>query len=205
MTIAAYVRTPSPDDKKDARRAEIQKWMTANKIDKKQVTWYIDPDNNSVLDEYQQPNFDAMQANIASGKVKTVIIPQLDKVCRRFHDGIEILADWAGRGLKVVIVSQNLQFDSQVGQTLSTLLTELASLEKQFRKDRQQAGIEAAREKGVYQGRKRGSTKGKPERVRNLRSKGKTTSEIAKILGISERTVFRYISKDKAKEAEKTA
>jgi len=51
-----------------------------------------------------------------------------------------------------------------------------------------------AKARGVYRGRQRGTTKARPERARALRERGLTLPEIAKALGVSERTVFRYLS-----------
>ena len=48
----------------------------------------------------------------------------------------------------------------------------------------------------MYKGRKPGTTKGQPERALELRDKGLTAAEIATALGVSERTVFRYIGKE---------
>ena len=53
--------------------------------------------------------------------------------------------------------------------------------------------IEAAKERGVYQGRKPGSTKAKPARARELRDRGLRDREIAEALGVSRRSVQRYL------------
>jgi DNA invertase Pin-like site-specific DNA recombinase len=85
--------------------------------------------------------------------------------------------------------------NGSVGRMIAALLLGLAEIEWEFRKERQQAGIAVARKKGVYKGRKPGTTKGQPERAMELRDKGLTAAEIATALGVSERTVFRYIGK----------
>ena len=69
----------------------------------------------------------------------------------------------------------------------------LAEIELEYRQERQAAGIRVARERGVYSGRKKGTTKGKPERAQQLRHRGLSVSEIASALDVSERTVFRYL------------
>jgi DNA invertase Pin-like site-specific DNA recombinase len=65
----------------------------------------------------------------------------------------------------------------------------------QHTKERQAAGIAVAKEKGIYTGRKKGSLKAKPERARELNEKGLNAKEIANALNVSERTVFRYLSR----------
>ncbi len=63
-----------------------------------------------------------------------------------------------------------------------------------YRRERQSAGINVAKKAGVYKGRQRGTTKGKPERAKNLRSQGLSVEEIANAMAVSRRTVFRYLS-----------
>jgi DNA invertase Pin-like site-specific DNA recombinase len=77
---------------------------------------------------------------------------------------------------------------------LATLLFGLAEMDLSNIRERQRAGIDAARKRGVYKGRQPGSSKADATRARKLRDKGNTISEIASALNVSERTVFRYLS-----------
>lgn len=65
-------------------------------------------------------------------------------------------------------------------------------MEQGTRRERQAAGIAAAKERGVYRGRKPGSTKVRRERVLELRQNGLTVAEIAAACGISRQRVLRY-------------
>ena len=67
-------------------------------------------------------------------------------------------------------------------------------MEQETRRERQRVGIEAAKERGVYLGRKPGTTKGKPKRAKALAEHGLTHKEIAEALGVSRRTVIRYLA-----------
>ena len=195
MTIAAYVRVSSKRQKDDAQRAEIQKWLDANGIDPRQVEWYADKETGRTM---KRPEFDRLQKDIFNGKVKCVILWKLDRLSRRLKDGVITLADWAERGLKIVVVTQQLEFNGAVGRTLAALLMGLSEIEWEYRKERQQAGIAVAKKKNIYKGRKAGTTKGKPDRAKELKAKGLNAPEIATALGVSERTVFRYLDKEAA-------
>ena len=59
--------------------------------------------------------------------------------------------------------------------------------------ERHSLEIEAAKERGVYQGRKPGATKAKPSQAKKLRKKGLTLDEIATAMGVSRMTVCRYL------------
>jgi DNA invertase Pin-like site-specific DNA recombinase len=74
---------------------------------------------------------------------------------------------------------------------IAVVLLGLAEIELEYRQERQAAGIEVANGKGVYKGRQRGTTKGKPDRAVALAARGLRVAEIAKTLGTSERMVHR--------------
>jgi DNA invertase Pin-like site-specific DNA recombinase len=48
----------------------------------------------------------------------------------------------------------------------------------------------------VYKGRKPGTKKAKPNRVKKLRDRGLTILEISTALGLSERSVYRYLNEE---------
>ncbi len=190
MTVACYVRvSPGRRQKDDSQRAEIQKWLDANGIDPRQVSWYADKESGRTV---KREDFDRLQADIFHGKVKAVVLWKLDRLARRLRDGVNILADWCERGVKIVVVTQQIELNGAVGRMIAALLLGLAEIEWEYRKERQEAGIAVAKKKGVYQGRKAGTLKAKPDRAMTLKAKGLTVPEIATSLGVSERTVFRY-------------
>ena len=77
---------------------------------------------------------------------------------------------------------------------VASVMFGLAEIELEYRRERQSAGIRVATARGVYTGRKKGTTKGKPNRAEQLRKRGLAIPEIANALSVSERTVFRYPS-----------
>ncbi len=190
MTIAAYCRVSSRKQKADSQISEIGKWLSAHGYDEQQVQWFIDKETGKTLcrDEFQR-----LQREIFAGKVSTVIVWKLDRLSRRLRDGVNILADWCERGLKIVVITQSIELNGAVGRMIAALLLGLAEIELEYREERQAAGIEVAKKKGVYKGRKKGTTKGEPERARELRAKGLKVAEIAQALGTSKRTVQRYL------------
>jgi hypothetical protein len=98
----------------------------------------------------------------------------LDRLSRRLEDCITTLADWSERNLRVVVVTQQFDFNGSMGRMIAALLLGLAEIENEYRKERQAAGIEQAKKKGIYKGRANGTLKGNPARVVVLRDKGLT-------------------------------
>ena len=189
--VAVYTRVSTSRQRDDGQRAEIQRWLDASGIKPQEVTWYCDKVSGTTL---HRPEFERLQSDIFAGKVKTVIMWKLDRLSRRLADGVQVLADWCQRGLKIVVTSQGIELNGPVGRMLAALLLGLAEIETQFRAERQAAGIQVAKKRGVYKGRKAGTTKGQPERAKALKAKGLTAGEVATAMGVSLRTIMRYLA-----------
>lgn len=190
MTVGCYIRVSTSRQKHDSQRAEIQRWLDGNGISPEQVVWYADKESGATM---QRPEFDRLQRDIFDGKVKTVVLWKLDRLSRRLKDGVNTLAAWCERGVKIVVVTQQIELNGPVGRMIAALLLGLGEIELEYRRERQMAGIAVAKKNGVYMGRRKGTTKKTPDRARELRDKGLTSAEIATALGVSQRTVFRYI------------
>ena len=189
-TIACYCRVSSQDQKNDSQRSEIRRWLRGNRISVASVEWFEDEETGKTL---ERPAFDALQAAVFQGTIKTVIVWKLDRLSRRQVDGIRILADWCDQGVRVVSVTQLIDLRGAVGRMVASVLFGIAEIELEYRRERQAAGIRVAKKRGVYRGRKSGTTKATPTRARELRDRGLTAAEIANALDVSSRTVFRYL------------
>ena len=77
-----------------------------------------------------------------------------------------------------------------MGRMVITVLGMVADMELKFIKDRQRAGIEAARTKGVYKGRKKTIDESE---IRRLAGDGLSKAQIARDLGVSRMTVYRAL------------
>ena len=190
-TIASYLRVSTAGQNLAGQRREIIRWLKGNGIDPDDVIWFVDKCSG---DNLNRPAFEQLQKAVFMGEISTIVVWKLDRLSRSLRDGVNTLCDWCDRGLRVVATSQQIDFNGAMGKMLAAVLLGVAEMEQETRRERQQAGISAARERGVYLGRKNGSTKAKPERAKQLSDSGLNTEEIAKALGISKRTAWRYLA-----------
>lgn len=188
--VGIYIRVSTVGQNEAGQRREISRWLAGNGINAAQVRWYVD---KLTGDNLNRPEFERLQRDIFNGEVATVVMWRLDRLSRKMRDGINVLCDWCERGVRVVSVTQQLDLSGTVGRMIAAVLLAVGELEQEGRRERQQAGIAAAKERGVYRGRKAGSTKGQPDRARTLAERGLTHGEIATALGVSRRTVVRYL------------
>ncbi len=136
MTIACYCRVSTRHQKTDAQEAEIKRWLLAQGVNLKQVRWYLDKETGTTL---QRPAFERLRRDIFNGAVKTVVVWKLDRLSRRLRDGINLLADWCERGLKIVAITQQIELNGAVGRMIAAVMLGLAEIELEYRRERQAA------------------------------------------------------------------
>src|SRR3712207_7934577 len=85
-------------------------------------------------------------------------------------------------GAALTVLEPAFSTKDATGSILVTVLGMVAEMERKFIRERQQTGIEAAKAKGVYKGRRPSMP---VEKVRAMRDEGHGPSAIAKALGTS--------------------
>ena len=188
--VSCYVRVSTVGQNEAGQRREIEQWLEGNGING--VRWYVDRASGDNLD---RPEFERLQADIFAGTVGTVIVWKLDRLSRTIRDGLSVLCDWCDKGLRIVSTTQQIDLSGTVGKMIAAVLFGVAEMESENRRERQRAGIDAAKERGVYVGRKHGTLKHDPARAKELRDSGLTLAEVASALGVSRMTVCRYLKR----------
>ena len=193
--IGVYIRVSSPSQKSDSQHVQIRRWLRAHGHDLETVQWFEDTETGATL---TRSGLTDLQEAIFAGTVKTVVVWKLDRIARSMREGINTLSRWCEFGVRVVSITQQIDLSGTVGHLVAGVLFAIAEIELQHVKERQAAGIAAARQRGVYKGRKPGATKAKPQRARELRAKGMKLPEIAQALNVNKRTVSRYLKRGSA-------
>ena len=63
-----------------------------------------------------------MQQGIFMGTITTVVVWKLDRISRRQREGINLLAEWCERGVRVVVITQQLDLSGAVGRLVASVL-----------------------------------------------------------------------------------
>ncbi len=140
--IACYVRVSTKRQRTDSQRAEIKRWLDGNGIDLSTVVWFEDKETGKTL---CRPAFEKLQKAVFNGQVKTVVVWKLDRLSRSLRDGVNVLADWCERGVRVVSTTQGVDLSGPVGRMVAALLLGVAEIELEYRRERQAAGIRVAK------------------------------------------------------------
>lgn len=188
-SIAVYVRVSTGSQNLAGQTAAIQSWLDGHGLT---AEWYVDKASGKNL---ERPAFEKLQQAIFDGKVKTVVCYKLDRLSRSLRDGINVLCDWLTKGVRLVAVTQQLDFSGANGKLIASVLFGVSEMEMELRKERQAAGIAAAKKRGAYAncGKHERKPKADVDRAKELQEKGHNVAEIGRILGISRPTVYRYL------------
>lgn len=202
LGIACYVRVSSDGQTHDAQRHEITAWLAKHGVDPDRVSWYCDTITGA---HHDRPSLNALCEAIELRTVHTVIVQRIDRVSRseRIYESLGIIGRWADRGVRLVSLYESIDLSGPIGQALAALLLALAATERQKIRERQRAGIDAAKardralppERRAYRGSRHGLEQrrarqaGYRARACVLRSQGCTTADIAKVLEVSRRYV----------------
>ena len=192
VMIGIYIRVSTHGQNVAGQKADIRRWLAGQGIGEERVLWFVDKSSG---DNFEREAFKRLQSAVFSGKLQTVVVWKLDRLSRNMIEGLNVLADWCDRGLRVVSVTQQIDFNGAMGKMLAAVLLGVAEMEQETRRERQAVGIAAAKERGIYTGRKKGAVKAgvDPGRAVELRQKGLTQEEISQAMGVSVSSVRRYL------------
>ena len=119
-----------------------------------------------------------------------LIVVKLDRLGRNTRDVLNLVHELEEKGASLRVLEPAIDTGGPMGRMVLTMLGMVAEMELGFIRDRQRAGIEAAKAKGVYKGRPATFERA---RIVSLRKEGMGVTEIAKAV-LLRRVVSRFWS-----------
>lgn len=187
---ALYIRTSDASQNTASQKAELKRYVDGHGISN--IEWFIDSGKSG--ESLDRPEFMRMQEKVFNGEISTIIFSRLDRVSRKISEGITIMDDWIDRKIKLVAVNQQMEFSGATGLLLRNILLAVGCWETQTRRERQAAGIAEARKAGKYKGGKVGRRKVSVSKIKTLKYKGRSITEISKLMNVSRQTVYNYLN-----------
>lgn len=121
----------------------------------------------------------------------TLVVVKLDRLGRSTRDVLNLVHELEGKGAALRVLEPEIDTSRPEGRIILTTLSMVAEMELTFIKERQRAGIEAAKVKGIYKGRKKSIDR---DAVQRLRADGVGATEIARRLRIGRATVYKVLA-----------
>ncbi len=127
-TVACYVRVSTVGQNEAGQHAEIERWLSGNGIDPSSVRWFVDKGRSG--DNLARPAFEQLQAAVFAGQIGTIVTYKLDRLSRSsvMHQRVKRLVY---KGLRVVSVTQQIDFNGAVGKMLAAVLLGIAEMEQE--------------------------------------------------------------------------
>lgn len=123
----------------------------------------------------------------------TLIVWKIDRLGRSLRDLISMLDDLKARGVAFRSLTESIDTTTPTGRAMWQMIGILAELEKSLIIERTKAGRAAAVSRGVKMGRKRLLTHQQIAHAKKLTGQGESPASVAKSLGVSRATLYRFI------------
>lgn len=127
------------------------------------------------------------------------VVTKPDRLARSTKDLLSILDTLQRKGVRVRILSMDLDTTTATGRLMVTVLGAVAAFERDLMLERQREGIAKAKAEGKYKGRKPSAALKADDAVRLVREQGMNVSAAAKALGIGRASVYRALETADAK------
>jgi DNA invertase Pin-like site-specific DNA recombinase len=119
-----------------------------------------------------------------------LVVTRVDRLARSLRDLQNLVHELRERGVHLKAAEQPIDTSTAAGKAFLDMLGVFAEFETNLRRERQMEGIEAAKARGIYKGRRATI---KAEDVRALRAEGLGATEIAERLRIGRASVYRVL------------
>jgi len=155
---------------------------------------------------FERPQGSQLKKLIDEGHKVSIHISSIDRLGRDLLSTIQVWDELTKKGIKIVCQNPNITNLTEDGKVdkfselMMSILSITSSLEKSLIKERQMEGIRVRREKGLYSGRRIGTTetidrfllKKKNQQIIDYLKKGTYSyQEIGKIVGCSTTTITK--------------
>jgi len=133
----------------------------------------------------------------------TLVVWKLDRLGRSVKQLVDLVGELQQRGVQFKSLTDAIDTSTPSGRFFFHVMASLAEMERELIVERTRAGLEAARKLGRKGGRRPKMTAGKIESARRLLETGMPAKDVARSLGVSVPTLYRWLPASKRDSAGK--
>lgn len=141
-----------------------------------------------------RPQLTALRQFVRAGD--TVVVHSMDRLARNVDDLRMLVNEFTTQDVRINFMTEGLTFtgdDSPMSALLLTLMGAFAEFERALIRERQAEGIAAAKERGVYRGRKPALTPTQATELQVRAAAGESMTALAREYGIARQTAHSYV------------
>ncbi|MCP4116586.1 MAG: recombinase family protein [Desulfobacteraceae bacterium] len=122
-----------------------------------------------------------------------LVVWKLDRLARNMKDLTDIIETLNRKGAALEILDQKIDTSTATGKAFLQMLGVFAEFETNLRKERQLAGIAAAKAKGKHLGRRASLTNEQKQEIRTKNKDGMNPSALSREYGVSRGTIYNVL------------
>jgi len=123
----------------------------------------------------------------------SLVVWKLDRLGRSVKHLVDLVGELHQQGVQFKSLTDSIDTATPAGRFFFHVMASLAEMERELNAERTRAGLEIARQLGRKGGRKRQMTDSKIESAKQLLTNGVTPRDVAKNLGVSVPTLYRWV------------
>lgn len=192
--IAIYLRVSTTAQDHDSQRNELTEYCQrrgwAN------VHWFTDTASGA---KQNREGLTRLMEQVRRGKVDVVVAFKLDRLARSLSHLAQIIAELQAHAVALVVPSQGIDTynTNPAAQLQLNILAAVAQFERELITERVNAGVRAAKERGVRFGRP-STTRAHVEKVKLLVAQGLNAAAISRTLNIPYSTAGEMVREARA-------
>ena len=123
----------------------------------------------------------------------TLVVWRLDRLGRSLRHLIDTVHELDARGVGFRSLQESIDTTTSAGRLIFHVFAALAEFERDLTRERTQAGLQAARDRGRVGGRPTTMTPEKLKAARRMHKDGTPVAEIARALSVGRATIYRHL------------
>jgi DNA invertase Pin-like site-specific DNA recombinase len=123
----------------------------------------------------------------------TLVVWKLDRLGRTVKGLVDFVTELERQGVNFKSLTDGIDTATSAGRFFFHIMASLSQMERELTLERTKAGLDAARRLGRIGGRRRIMTDSKIKSARKLLASGHSPKDVARDLGISIATLYRWI------------
>lgn len=185
--IAIYGRVSTDAQSHDSQLREVRSYVE-RRWPKAEVVEYTDTASGA---KFTRKGLDAMMAEVRAGRVNVVTIYKLDRLGRSLQHLAQLLGELEAMGCALIATSQGIDTSDSnpAARLVQNVLSAVAQFDRETIVERVNAGLAAAKARGVKLGRPRKLDTLLPE-VKRLVEEGLSARKVAEKLRIPPGSAF---------------
>jgi DNA invertase Pin-like site-specific DNA recombinase len=178
--VAIYLRVSTEHQNHESQRIELEEYCQRRGWSN--VRWFTDTASGA---KQNRDNLNQLMELVRRGRVDTVVTFKLDRLARSLSHLAHLIAELQTHKVALICPGQGIDTSngSPCAQFQLNILAAVAQFERELITERVNAGLKAARQRGVKLGRP-AKRQRHAEQVKALLEQGLKTAEISRRLGI---------------------